>query len=287
MQAPRNKPGRMDTLERIARGCYVSRAATLSDRCAVALVPAGPSAVVTGMAAAALHGLWLPTEVTAPELARVVHRCRSATITPMRRPGLPVHRRELEPDQIVMLDGLPVTSIEQTWWDLAARLSLPDLVAAGDRALQLGADPPALAALVRHRRRQRGNANARLALPMLDSRSGSRPESHLRVVTRQLGFDCFEVNQPLLDRHGGWLATPDLACRKTRIALEYQGADHAEVARMRRDITRDTDLRNEDWRVLYYGPTQVLGRPDRIGPELVRLHAARQPEPTNDHLGRE
>jgi very-short-patch-repair endonuclease len=260
---------------RVARGCYVPLGADLIAQCAAALSQCGPDGVVAGMAAAAVHGLWLPSEVTAPELARSTVGRRSSELTPMRRSGIAVHRWEISRDHICYVRGLPVTSIERTWWDLASRLPLLDLVAAGDRALQLGASLPTMNALVKHRVRRRGNANAREAIPLLDSRSGSRPESHLRVITRQLGLDCFEVNQPVHDQSGGWLATPDLACRRSRIALEYQGEEHGNPVRMRRDITRDTDLRHEQWRVLYYGPAQVFGRPELIGPELVALHADR------------
>ena len=267
--------GGMETLERLARGCYVRSAADLPERCAAALVQAGDDTVVVGPAAAALHRLWLPREVTAPVLARVAVSRRSAAINPMRRPGLPVHRWQITPDQLTVVAGLPVTTMERTWWDLAAELTLPDLVAAGDRALQLGADHSQLSALVRQKTRRRGNANARIALALLDPRSESRPESHLRVITRLLGLDCFQANEPIVDQTGGWLARPDLSCRHSRIALEYQGKDHANLNRMRQDITRDTDLRRENWRVLYYGPTQVFDRPHQIGPELVALHGSR------------
>lgn len=148
------------------------------------------------------------------------------------------------------MSGLPATTLERTWWDLAVRLSLSDLVATGDRALQLGASVRVLEALVRARARRRGNANARAALPMLGRRSASRPESHLRVAVIQAGLTCLEVNEPVHDRNHGWLATPDLSCRESRIALEYQGGEHADAARMRRDITRATSLRRDDRLVL-------------------------------------
>ena len=41
---------------------------------------------------------------------------------------------------------------------------------------------------------------------------------------------------------GEWLAEPDLSYDEARLALEYNGADHAKVERMRRDITRELDV---------------------------------------------
>jgi len=97
------------------------------------------------------------------------------------------------------------------------------------------------------------------------------------LAVRAAGLQCFEVNEPVLDEVGEWLAEPDLSCAEAKIALEYQGSDHADLLRMRRDITRATDLRQRGWLVLSYGPAQVFGRPWQIGPELRQLVEQRAP----------
>jgi len=160
---------------------------------------------------------------------------------------------------------------------LAAELTLPDLVAAGDRALQLGCAEEEIAGLVRSNSGRRGNVLARQAAVMLDRRSRSRPESHLRVAVEVAGLDCFEVNEPIVGEFGEWLAEPDLSCTEAKIALEYQGDEHARVGRMRKDITRLADLRRGGWLVLLYGPAEVFGRPWQIGPELRQLVGQRAP----------
>ena len=86
----------------------------------------------------------------------------------------------------------------------------------------------------------------------------------------------FEVNDPVYRDEGGWLAEPDLSLDEAKIALEYQGSDHAEVKRMRKDITRFTDMRRDGWLTLPYGPAEVFGQPWLIKPEvreIVRLRA--------------
>jgi very-short-patch-repair endonuclease len=113
---------------------------------------------------------------------------------------------------------------------------------------------------------------------MLDPRSRSRPESHLRVALVTAGLTMFDVNRAVQDDTGEWLAEPDLSCRPAKLALEYQGADHAELVRMRKDITRQTDLRRWGWIVLAYGPAQVFARPWEIAPEVRRLLAERAPD---------
>jgi hypothetical protein len=54
-----------------------------------------------------------------------------------------------------------------------------------------------------------------------------------------------------------------------KIALEYQGKGHAEVERMRRDITRGIGVISNRWLSVPFGPAEVFGRPWTLAP-LVR-----------------
>jgi hypothetical protein len=162
----------------------------------------------------------------------------------------------------LILDGLPVTSAERTWVDLAESLSLFDLVAAGDCILRRGGDLAKLATAVRSARRRRGIVRAREALALLDGRSASRPESHLRCILVTGGLPRPKVNTAIYDDHGGWLAEPDLHYARARLAIEYNGAGHADPRRMRKDITRELDVEHLGWRVVVFGPAQVFGGRD-------------------------
>ena len=147
---------------------------------------------------------------------------------------------------------------------------MPDLVAAGDSALRSGADEHELVTVVSRAAHRRGVRRARAALPLLDARSRSRPESHLRYAIVGAGLPRPAVNAAIFSAHGQWLAEPDLSYEDVRLALEYNGADHAEQRRMRRDITRELDMRHRGgWETLVFGPTEVFARPDEI-PLLVR-----------------
>ena len=235
-----------------------------------------PGAVLSGPSAARLHGLWVPEgggqpDVTVPAAGRA-----AATTGPQRR-EVTAHRRALRPDETVVVRGLPVTSLPRTWLDLAATLDLPGLVAAGDSALRAGATAEQLTDAADRGRGRRGVVRARQALPLLDPRSRSRPESMLRVALVTGGLPRPEVNQPVYDEHGGWLAEPDLSYPAARVAVEYQGAHHAEVRTMRRDAARHMDLHRAGWQVLYYTAAEVPARPDRVVRDVRDALAHRAP----------
>ena len=264
---------------RLAHGYHLPHEVTEFEEQCLALLRINPDeTLVVGTSAAFLHGMWLPVEPRSPEFATAEAGRPALRMRRSRRPQFVTHRRQIPLSHRSIVMGVPVTSLARTWWDLAASLSLPDLVAAGDRALQLGTTRDELAEIGTQLSRHRGVVRARTALGYLNERSCSRPESHLRVAIEEAGLHCFAVNEPIHDRYGGWLAEPDLSCSEARIALEYQGSEHAELVRMRKDITRLTDLRHNDWLTLQYGPAQVFGRPWLIAPEVRNLLLRRAPE---------
>jgi hypothetical protein len=117
---------------------------------------------------------------------------------------------------------------------------------------------------------------ARAALPLLDGRSRSRPESHLRCAVRDAGLPAPAVNAAIHDSDGQWLAEPDLSYPQARLALEYNGALHADPQRMRRDITRGIDVvERGGWYTLTFGPAEVFGRPQQVGALVRRIYQER------------
>jgi hypothetical protein len=247
--------------------------------CAAALATATDETLISSIAAARVHGLWLPPDL--PDrihLASAEPETRSSTMTRSRRRAFAAHRHQLRSEDRVRVRGLAVMSIPRTWLDLARLLPLPDLVAAGDSTLRSGATVDDLEELIKRSRRMRGVRMARAALPLLDARSRSRPESHLRVAISTADLPRFEVNVSVYrDAGRGWLAEPDLSLAEAKIALEYQGADHANLRRMRQDISREVDLRREGWEVRAFGPAEVFGSPWQIAPEIRSLVRDRAP----------
>jgi very-short-patch-repair endonuclease len=273
----------MTDLVRLAHGCWIPAvdAENLRTRCAAFLAAAPPHTVIAGLSAAELHGFWLPERVgpSSPvELVTWSPGQRAREMTRPRRDEVRAHRRQLAPEDVTASESIPITWMARTWRDLATGLQLADLVAAGDSALLLGCSPESLSDVCRRLRCGRGARNAATALAMLDRRSRSRPESHLRVAITVPELPVFAVNEPVFNDFGEWLAEPDLSCPEAKIALEYQGADHAELSRMRKDITRHGDLRRAGYETLFYGPAEVFGRPWSIAAELRHLIAIRAPQ---------
>lgn len=249
----------------------VGRSAALLDGCA-------PNTVIAGITAARLHGLWLPQlgdgdepvdVIVHPEVRRPSARSSS------RRAAVNARRRILAPADLTTLTGLPVTSEARTWFDLAAILQPPDLVAAGDSALRGDATLDELAAVVVRARNCPGVIRARAALPHLDARSRSRPESVLRFGLVSRGLPKPAVNRAVHNERGEWLGEPDLHYEDARLAIEYNGAVHAEVSRMRGDMTRGVDVIGGGWLLVTAGPTEVFRRIDAFAGVIARLRTER------------
>jgi hypothetical protein len=275
----------MSELIRVSHGVWrpPELLADLSGRAAAALAACPDGTVVAGITAGRLHGLWLPDRPDlpgAPDLPVevIVHR---ELPVPSSRPGsrrseVRARRRVLRTDEIEYVDGIPVTTAARTWVDLADRLRMPDLVAAGDCALRGDTTMDDLVEVVARATHRRGVVRARAALPLLDRRSRSRPESHLRYALLAAGLPAPDVNEPIFAASGEWLAEPDLSYDDVRLALEYNGADHAEAKRMRRDITREFDIEERGgWRTLTVGPAEVFGKPDLVATLVRRLRRER------------
>lgn len=231
-------------------------------------------AVLCDHSAAQVHGLWLP-----PGDVPVRVCVPGRPVEPRRRPhsrrtALRYRRRELRPEDVTVVDGVPVTSLARTWIDLAELVRPADLVAVGDSVLRSGAALDELDDQVQRAGRRRGVVRARTVLPHLDRRSRSRPESCMRYELVSAGLPKPEVNEPVIVG-GEWIGEPDLLYRRQRIALEYQGDAHADVSRMRKDITRRLDFGDVDWLVIEAGPNEVFRHPERLV-HLVRFEYDRR-----------
>lgn len=76
-------------------------------------------------------------------------------------------------------------------------------------------------------------------------------ESRTRLTLVRAGLPCPEVNVPVHDAAGRFLAMPDLTYREPRLALEYDGDVHrTERATWMRDIRRRESLQAAGWAVM-------------------------------------
>ena len=99
-----------------------------------ALLPRlAPGSVISHQSAAALHGLAVPPAGPAP-----VHVTRPPPSSSRRGSTVCVHRGRLDADELVRLDGLPVTSPARTVVDCATTMGTDDAVRLARAAVDAG-----------------------------------------------------------------------------------------------------------------------------------------------------
>lgn len=181
----------------------------------------------------------------------LIHLARGRGAPRSERPDVKVHRTPVEEDEQVDVGGLRVADGPRTFVDLAGRLGLEQLVAVGDVVLRRHGIVVLQAAVARRRRRP-GLPRARHALTLLDAGADSPAETRARLRLHAAGFTALQHGVAVTDGHGGWLATPDLADGRARVAVQHEGAVHFEggVERWRHDLQRDELTRQAGWQLV-------------------------------------
>jgi very-short-patch-repair endonuclease len=160
-----------------------------------------------------------------------------------------VHRSEVLPGDVEWHDDVPVTSALRTAWDLAALESLGTAVAALDAMVRGGhLRLSALRAVAESSTGRWGVVKVRRALPLVDPRAESAPESRVRVALVLAGLA--PVPQFEVRRNGVFLGRVDLAFPEQRVVVEYEGAYHFEGTQIAHDDDRVARLEAAGWRVI-------------------------------------
>jgi len=264
-------------LHEVFRGVFVlgTRRISRRGRWIAAVLAGGEGALLSHRSAARLWRV-IPlasksVDVTCPP-GRVV-----------RRKGIVAHESVVAADERMVIDGIPVTSIFRTIFDLAAVLHLREL----ERAF--------------HEAEVRGLTD-RVSLPMLLERyPGRRGAKNLRAVLNSdepVGItrnDFEEAFLALIDAYG--LPRPrmnaDLAVRgrffeidalweEQRVALELDSRGvHGTNKRFETDRQRDRILVAEGWKTLRITWRQLQEEPEAIVADLEL--ALRRPALTHPH----
>jgi hypothetical protein len=205
-----------------------------------------PDAAYSHGTAAAVFG----APVDAPRLHHVA-------LTPRRvlpqRNELIVHGRLLRPEDVTTHLQLRLTSGAQTFLDLAAVLPAHELVAVGDSLLRAGhLSAEALTGRLARADRVRGVVRARACAPLLSSLAMSRPESLIRYWVTTARLPAPQAQIPILDRWGRVVAHADLGFEEWKLALEYEGRQHADVDQFGRDVDRYSLMTADGWAVLRF-----------------------------------
>lgn len=165
------------------------------------------------------------------------------------RPHVIVHRMKLYEDEITTVQGIPVTTPERTWLDMAELLSVDELVALGDNCVRVpradleGRDTPHcdisdLQRMIDRHKGKRGIRKAKEAIKLIRVGADSPQESLLRLAIVRAGLPEPELNVPIIDAEGTRQHQPDLSYRRYKIGIEYEGEQHGDELQIVRDIAR-------------------------------------------------
>jgi very-short-patch-repair endonuclease len=228
-----------------------------------AVLACGPGAALSYRDAGAAHGL------------RSSSRQRIDVTSPRRtgqtRRGIQAHTsRTMTAADIVLVDGIPCTSIARTSLDLAAVLDRDGLHRVLERAVALRVFH--LDEFEDVLRRNPTHAGAR----KLRAAIGSELPDSKRWLEDRFVRDCIPDGAPPYERNvivAGHEC--DFAWPTLRINVETDGGSfHDTFAGERRDRPRDRKLALATWMVVRYGRQEIVEQPEEVRRELSALLAA-------------
>jgi hypothetical protein len=188
-----------------------------------------------------------------------VHVARERNGSKPRRRNVVGHRLTFKAGEVVMHDGVRVTSPARTWLDLASLMTIDELIAAGDSLVCAhGADFPrpktALCSIEELRRMvgahpgMRGMKTARLALSEIRVGADSPQETRMRLVLARSAQGEPMLNYVIRNTWGQPAVWPDAAYPAERIALQYDGGHHADPLQISSDVRRQALTERLGWR---------------------------------------
>ena len=196
--------------------------------------------VISGLTAAALHGSKWIDAVEPIEL-----------IWPNARParGLQTHNMRLLKAEYRQLNGLPVTTVQRTAFDIGRRGRLGQVVARLDAlgnatrfaardVMRIATNHPGV----------RGLRLLRTALDLFDPGAQSPRETWLRFLLIREGFSPPRTQIPVLSPDGLRRYYLDMGWEDIKLAVEYDGDQHrVDPVRFAYDVRRLEDLHELGW----------------------------------------
>jgi|SRR4051794_26517411 len=254
-------------LQPLHRGVYAvgHRALRAEAWWIAAVLAAGPGAVLSYRSAAELWGL---RSGSRRRIEVTVARRRRSTAR------LELHEVELQPDEVTVEAGVPVTTPARTLLDLAVVLTEQHLERAFQEAeVRRLASPTSLDALVAPYPARRGTPAIRRIVERHRNLGTAVPTSILERRFLAL-LDAHDLPRPSIDRlsEGGEL---DATWRAQRLIVECDGfASHGTREAFEADRAKDRALQVAGWRVIRITWRQLVDDADMIAAQLRILLAA-------------
>jgi very-short-patch-repair endonuclease len=230
-----------------------------------AVLAIGPGAFLSHESAAALWGL-------AGDRPKIhVNAPRGRQVRPGRRSGIKVHRCKFAADEVTVHDGVPVSTVARTLFDLAERSTPNELKSAWDEADRLKRLRVPEVARVYELGRGRRRARARIKpFPLVQAR-------HVE-----------DTASPLEERFAAFVMTYRLPPPQTNVLLEGDEVDvlwpeacliveldswefHAHRAAFEKDRDRDTDHLLAGYRTIRVTHRRLSDEPERLAAQIRAL----------------
>lgn len=207
-------------------------------------------AVVSHLSAAVLHGLPVPGPLPRVHLTRPAGRGK-------RRGYVHLHVAALDASDVVVRDGVAVTSLARTVVDLGCSLPFADAVVAGDAALRLGLARHELDEVLARAGRRPGVGAARRVAAFADGRE-SVGESRSRVVLHRIGLPPTTLQLAVHDTSGRLVGRSDFGWEDRRTLGEFDGRvkygrllgpDQRAEDVLWAEKQREDELRDQGWQM--------------------------------------
>ncbi|WP_028637869.1 hypothetical protein [Nocardioides sp. URHA0032] len=257
----------------------------------------GDRAVITGAAALRLHGAGFFDGLARDGRTRLPVQVAANGERLGSDDAITALRYTVPPDEVVLLHGVPCTTVERALFDEMRRIGH-----VREMAVAVGAVCAARLTSVKRmrlyaatRRWYRDVRVVREAVEMAVEGCRSPQEDRFRMIWEyDAGWGRPLLNRSILDRHGHLVAVPDLLDAKRGVVGEYAGADHRDIDRHEADIEREAAIRGVGLEYVEVvagdlrSSARVVGRMEdalaRTGrlPQLWTLGPA--PSPTLDEL---
>ncbi|MDO4897973.1 MAG: hypothetical protein Q3965_01585 [Rothia sp. (in: high G+C Gram-positive bacteria)] len=238
-----------------------------------------PTAVLASVSAAYVHGMRLPFRCT-DELCTFVITPKGTT--QYRRAGVRRINTDLQAHEIVSRNGVQLTSLARTFFDLAQVLTFDELVAVADGLLARHEHRYQSALITREeltnyilsKAGRRGYRRCLEALDLAVEGSDSVKETELRLLLQRHGVTGLVCNEPVVNEVGWVLFQPDLSLPHLRLSIQYEGAHHNDGAQVRRDIRRSRAVEEAGWvevRIYKDDLREFVNYQDALVPRAVAL----------------
>ena len=242
-------------------GVYLAKDAkrTVFTNAMAAWLWTGRTAIITGRAAAALHGAkWVDASTPIDVIAEHTRR----------RAGVIVHEERIADDEITFVGELPVTTPARTALNIARHLRRNLAVAHLDAlAASTGVTSADALALLDRYRGARGIRAARTALALMDGGAESPRETWLRLVLIDAGLPAPRTQIRVSD--GVHEAFIDMGYDEPMVGLDYEGRQHSDDRdQYVYDIGRAELIERQNWIDI-----RVVAEHSRLF-TLHRVHAA-------------